>query len=676
MKDRLRRCLPMAVFLIAALGVHAQTTVPLIPETKLAAVTGAPSATQNTFTIATAQDLVATFTDLQTPAALTGASIVVTQGAQIAGMATMAPPATSATVSLPAATGQYTLYVIGTPSSTFNVGTFSVCVAPKASPSACIQGASISGNITVQSAPADPTVSTVSTTLTVTTGGAYTFTYADARFPVALAVAPSLALFQGSTMIAAPVPASPATINLNPGTYTLFAIAQADPTAKAGLYGITISGPPGVAPLLGSAFPVGILGPASQPNNPSTQSVMLKVTDFAFPAALTGASAVVTSGVTILGTASAAGGASSFTAPQGTLQVWSFGTAGTGAGAYEVDLTSAAGSLLQTGFGVNNGSSQAFAFVTPTPLAAGAYQATASDFEFPATLQGLQFAVAQNGAILQKMTAAGSVGFTAAAGSAVLLVDATTPTSGNGIFDVNVQTSGTAPQIVFDQTQVVTASGAFTSQTINFGTSGNFDVTLTDLKFPAQFQSLALVVSAHGAVVGKIFGGGTFTIPATPGAYQLNFVAMPGSTVAGVQQQYGLYGVQIVNSPPTVTLKASPATVTIGAATTLSWTTTNATACTASGGTFTGSQTTGSGMTSVSVAATTTYTLTCTGPGGSSAQSVVVTATTASGKSGGGGELDPGLLLFLGIIVLVRLTFFVRRPTRVRLSAALGNPLM
>jgi len=667
MKERLRRWLPMAVLLIPALAVHAQTTGPLLPETKLAAVAGAPSATQETFTIATAQDLVATLTDLQTPAALTGASIVVTQGAKIAGMATMAPPATSATVSLPGATGQYSLYVIGTPSSTFNVGTFSVCVAPKASPSACIQAASISGNITVQSAPADPTVSTVSTTLTVTTGGAYTFTYADARFPVALAVAPSLALFQGSTLIAAPIPASPATIALNPGTYTLFAIAQADPTAKAGLYGITISGPAGVAPLLSSAFPVGTLGPASQPNNPSTQSVTLTVTDFAFPTALAGASAVVTSGVTIVGTASAAGGASSFTAPQGILQVWSFGTAGTDAGTYEVDLMSAAGSLLQTASGVNNGSSQAFAFVTPTPLAAGAYQATASDFEFPATLQGLQFAVAQNGAILKKLAVAGatgSVSFAAAAGSAVLLVDATTPTNGNGVFDVNVQTSATAPQMVFDQTQVVTvSSGVFTSQTINFGTSGNFDVTLTDLKFPAQFQSLALVVSAHGALVGKIFGGGTFTIPATPGAYQLNFVAMPGSTMAGVQQQYGLYGVQIVNSAPTVTLKASPATVTVGGATTLSWTSTNATSCTASGGTFTmGSQSIGSGTTSVSVAATTTYTLTCTGPGGSSAQSVVVTATTPPAKSGGGGGLDPGLLLFLGIVALLRLGKSLVRP--------------
>jgi len=656
MKKRLPRWLPVAALLIAVQAADAQTADPLPPETQLVGVSGAPAATEETFSIATAQDLVATFTDLQTPAALTGAKVVVTQGASIVGMVTWAPPAPTATVSLPGAMGRYTLRVIGTPDATFNVGTFSVCVAPKATPTACIQSASISGNITLQSAPADPTVSTVTVALTVTTGGMYTFTYADAQFPVALAQAPSLALFQGSTLVAVPIPASPATISLNPGTYTLFALAKADSTVQAGLYGVTISGPPGVAPLLNSGFPVGTLGPSSQPNNPSTQTLTLTVTDFAFPTPLAGASAIVTSGATKVGTASSAGGASSFAAPAGVLQVWSFGTAGAGAGTYEVDLASASANLVQTAFSANNGSSLAYAFVTPKPLAAGTYQATANDFQFPAALQGLQFAVAQSGIVLKQSAAAGTVNFTAAAAPVVLLVDATTPTNGNGMFDVNVATTGATPQIVFDQAQGVSASGVFTSQTINLGTSGNFDVTLTDLQFPAQFQNLALVVSNNGTVLGKIYGGGPFTINATPGAYQLNFIAMPAAA-----QQYGLYGVQIVNSGPVVTLQASPTTVTAGAATTLSWTSTNATTCTASGGTFTGSESTGSGSVSVIVTATTMYTLTCTGAGGSGAQSVTVTATPAPAKSGGGGGIDPALVGLLGMLGLARI-----RKTRLR----------
>jgi hypothetical protein len=653
MKDRLPTWLRAAALLIPALAAHAQSTNPLLPETRLVAAAGAPAATEETFTVTAAQDLVATFTDLQTPAPLTGASVVVTQGASIVAMAALAPPATTTSLSLPGAVGQYTLRVIGTADPTFNVGTFSVCVAPKTTPTACIQDASIAGNIAVQSTPADPTVSTFTTTLTVTTSGAYTFTYVDEQFPVALHVAPSLALFQGSTPIAVPVPASPATITLNPGTYTLFAIAQADSTVQAGLYGITISGPAGVTPLLSSAFPVGILGPASQPTNPSAQSLTLTVTDFAFPASLASAAAIVTSGAASLGTASA-GAASSFAAPAGPLQVWSFGTAGTSAGTYEVDLTSASASVLQAAFGVNNGSALAYAYVSPKPLVAGSYQATANDFEFPAALQGLQFAVAQSGAILQKASAAGSVNFTAAAANVVLLVDATTPANGNGMFDVNVQTAGAAPQIVFDETQGVSATGVFTTQTINIGVSGNFDVTLTDLQFPAQFANLALVVSNDGAVLGKIFGGGTFTIAATPGAYQLNFITMPGTSMTGAQALYGMYGVQIVNSPPTVTLMASPTTVVAGAATTLSWTSTNATTCTGSGGAFAGSQSTGSGSVSVAVAATTSYTLTCAGAGGSSAQSVTVTTTAAPASSGGGGGVDLALLGLLFLLAGVR----------------------
>jgi hypothetical protein len=653
------RWLPVAAILIPALIAHAQSTEPLPPETRIVSVSGAAAPTEETFTVATTQDLVATLTDLQTPGALSSASVVVTQGASIVGMATLAAPATSTTVNLPAAMGQYTLRVIGAPNTTFNVGTFSVCVAPKGTPTACIQSASIVGNITLQSAPADPTVSTVTTTLTVTAGGSYTFTYADAQFPVALASQSSggpvsLALFQGGTPIAVPIPASPASIVLNPGTYTLFAIAQADPNVKAGLYGITISGPSGVTPLLNSAFPVGLLGPASLRNNPSAQTLTLKVADFAFPTPLAGASAIVTSGATTLGTATA-GGTSSFMAAAGNLQVWSYASAGTGAGTYEVDLTAPSGNLLQAAGAVNNGTSLAYAFISPSPLSAGSYQAIASDFQFPVALQGLQFAVAQNAAVLQKAGAAGTIAFTAAAAPVVLLVDAITPTSGNGMFDVNVQTAGTTPQLVFDETQGVSATGLFTAQTINLGTAGNFDVTLGDLKFPAQFANLALVVSNGGAVLGKIFGGGTFTIAATPGAYQLNFVATPGMNTAGVQQQYGLYDVQIVNSAPVVTLKAVPTTVVVGATTTLTWTSANATACTASGGTFTGNEPIGSGSVSVAVTATTTYMLTCTGPGGSGSQSVTVTATPApASSSGGGGEIDLALACFLALLVWAR----------------------
>jgi hypothetical protein len=667
MKEGLPRWLPATALLLQALVVHAQTN-PLPPETQLVAVSSAPAPTQETFTIASAEDLTVTLTDLASPAALASATVVVTQGATIVGQASLAQPQTSpstpATLTLTAAVGTYTLYVTGAPGANSNVGTFSVCVASKATPSTCMTDASILGTISASSA-ASSTVSSVSATLTVTTPGAYTITYNDDQFPVALSTPPSLALFQGSTQIAVPVPASPATIFLNAGTYTLDAVAQADATAKAGLYGISVTGPAGVAPLLNSAYPVGSLAAASQASNPSQQTLTLKVTDFAFPTPLASAKAIVTSGAAVLGTA-AAGASSSFTAPAGAVQVWSLATAGTtGAGTYEVDLTSASASLLQSAAGVSNGATLAYAYVTPVSLTpGGSYTANGSDFEFPTALQGLQFAVAQSDAILVKSSAVGSVSFTAAGTTvgvpAVVLAAASTPSasgssSASGLFDVNIQTTGTTAQIVFDQTQGVSATGVFNAQTLTITTAGNYDVTLTDLKFPTQFASLALTVSSGGASLGKIFGGGTFTINASAGTYLLDFVATPG-TPSGGTAQYGLYGLQIVASPVTVALNASPTSLTDGASTTLTWTTTNATACTASGGNFTGSQSVGSGSATVVVAQTTTFSLACTGPGGSATQTVTVTATQGptSSKSGGG-MIDISLLCLLGGLAARRL---------------------
>lgn len=481
--------------------------------------------------------------------------------------------------------------------------------------------------------------------LTVTAAGSYTVNFADDQYPVALKVAPNLALFQGSATVALGIQSGTA-VNLNPGSYRLLAIAQADQTAKAGLYGITISAPAGVAPPLDGTFPVGNLSPAVQRANPSAQLLTLQVTDFTFPAALAGASALVTSGGAPLGTASSVGGAKSFTAPAGSLQIWSFGTPGLDAGTYEVDLNSGAGNILTAAYGIANGNSLAYAYVTPA-LSAGSYQAAASDFGVPSALQGLTFAVAQNAAILQKSATAGSVTFTAAAGPVVLLVDATAPANGNGLFGVNVQAAG-ATSLLFDKAQGVTTSGLFDSQVLTLGVSADFDVILSDLKYPAQFQDLALVVSQGSVVLGKAFGGGTISFPAAPGDYQLTFIATPAP-----QQQYGLYAVTVAYSAPTVTLTASPSTVAAGGTTTLSWTTKDATTCTGGGGDWTGAATVGSGSISQVVAVTTTYTLTCAGPGGTLAQSFTVTATAAA-HSGGGGEPDLNLLTFLTLLVLVR----------------------
>lgn len=79
--------------------------------------------------------------------------------------------------------------------------------------------------------------------------------------------------------------------------------------------------------------------------------------------------------------------------------------------------------------------------------------------------------------------------------------------------------------------------------------------------------------------------------------------------------------------PPTVTLTANPSTVNAGSASTLAWSTTNATSCAATGSWT--SSTAPSGTQSVTPAATTTYTLSCLGPGGTTPASVTVTVLAA-----------------------------------------------
>lgn len=102
-------------------------------------------------------------------------------------------------------------------------------------------------------------------------------------------------------------------------------------------------------------------------------------------------------------------------------------------------------------------------------------------------------------------------------------------------------------------------------------------------------------------------------------------------TVGVITQATGLgnvYCTPAVTPPPpapTVSLTATPAAIIAGASSALGWSSTNATACTASGG-WTGAKAT-SGSQSVTPAVTATYTLACTGAGGSASASATVTVT-------------------------------------------------
>ena len=99
-----------------------------------------------------------------------------------------------------------------------------------------------------------------------------------------------------------------------------------------------------------------------------------------------------------------------------------------------------------------------------------------------------------------------------------------------------------------------------------------------------------------------------------------------GGTVSG--------SVAVTTSPtptptPTVSISASPTSVTSGESAMLTWSSANATSCTASGAWSGSKQTSGSASTGGLVDATNYFNLSCTGLGGTSSQSATVTASNS-----------------------------------------------
>jgi hypothetical protein len=114
-----------------------------------------------------------------------------------------------------------------------------------------------------------------------------------------------------------------------------------------------------------------------------------------------------------------------------------------------------------------------------------------------------------------------------------------------------------------------------------------------------------------------------------------------------------------VNAPPSVSLSVAPLTITVGQTATLSWSTTNASACTASNAWSGSEPVSGSFAVTPTTSGSATYILTCSGPGGSGNASATLTvnaaAAAASSSGGGGGAIGLLDLLGLGALGLAQL---------------------
>ena len=166
------------------------------------------------------------------------------------------------------------------------------------------------------------------------------------------------------------------------------------------------------------------------------------------------------------------------------------------------------------------------------------------------------------------------------------------------------------------------------------------------LTLPPNFSSAEIYsVNSKGEMVGLMWGGDfinhAFVYDPANGIVELNQLIDPNSgwsleaaihiNDAGQIVGYGTYNGAIrgfllnpINPAVTASLSASPASITSGQSSTLTWGSTGATSCTGTNFVTGG---TPSGSVSVTPKATTTYTVTCTGEDGSADADTTVTVT-------------------------------------------------
>jgi hypothetical protein len=614
------------------------------------------------FSVTTGGRYRVTLSDVGFPGPLMSLDLIVTRGTQ-----TIARLPQVGTLDFDATPGTYTVHVLGNGAG---AGTASVIVAAVAGGTALLQYQV--GIISNPTAPATNR-STLAAKFSVQTVGSYQLTLTDRRFPAALTSLDVLVVDASGVPVARvcqpalPSVCSGATLafTANVGDYDLFVNAVAAIPPQAGLYSINVAGGPANTVLYAATHPVGTLEPHASFNFPAMGAYALTLTDLQFPAPLASVSGVIAQGSDLLATVNGAT-TQAFNAAQGPATLYTTASPATaqGVGSFGVYVPNGVQTLYSDAKAVVSATAngaRAYAIVGTFPNA-GQYRIQATDFAFPATIPALQLLVTQDGTALGAVTAGGSLTVQAKAGQFMIVAVANllSPTA-TGLFGVSIDSQAGASVLTIAQG----VGDLFHTQAVTVGATGRLDVTLNDLGFPAQFQDLALVVTRGNTLVGQIFGGGKFTFAATPGDYSLNFVARNNAT-----DNYGLYGVTVEDSPPEPTLvfSASAGSVPTQGSTTVSWTTTGANSCMASGG-WTGTRaTSGTNVAVGPFASDTTLTLTCTGVGGSKASDVKITIAAANQDSAsGGGSFAPWqLLAFLSLLSLRGVVRRFRLPHRMR----------
>ena len=690
---------PLLACLLTCVTAHAQTVLFNKVHTIAAATQAVP--VEETLTITTAGNYQVTLVDLgaqiSASAALTSVELAVTSGSTVVGT----PLTAAGSAQFAATPGTYIIHVVGIPAT--STDTSGNTVTTPYSGLIGIQVTNVASNTQVatysdtlafpsSSTGSGNTVGVVNDTFTVSTADNFQLSLSDLQLPQALGQLTMVIAVQGGAVVtnsllatAPGTPTATSTVALQPGTYRIFAAGQGG-AVNAGLYSVTLTAGSGAGAIAYSnTTPVGTVVPVGNLNLNAGGSYTLGFNDLSYPQPLSSLAAAVTLNGQVAAELTAAGTSQPFTSVSGAYKVFALATAAPAvaatatvpavpaAGSYTLALSPQSGApVLSIARAVTAGGA-----TDPTPYSfdtnvttAGVYAFNLGDFAFPTLFVSIGAIAVQSGVVLgQPLKLAGTENLTVAAGPVTFLVFAQPGTSGS-LFDVNLTASGASP--VFDQTQGV--GQLFTAQQVAVTAAGAYAVNVADVGFPTPLKTFAVIVTQGTTQLGSAYGSGQIPFTAAAaGNYFINFIAQPavapasGSPPTAASFQAGTYYLN-VGTAPVVNLSSDVASVTSGGVAHLSWTTVNASDCTASGG-WTGAQMLNGTATTAAITTDTTFTLTCTGAGATGTGTVTVKSTatttpppTSGGGGHGGGAITEDLLLALLVATALRVTARFGRP--------------
>jgi hypothetical protein len=615
-----------------------------------------PAAVVVEFQAAAAGNYRITLTDFGTatgPLRMSRVDAAVVRGSELVTSATVTSSLAGGTASktFAAAAGTHRLIFIGQPAAGARVGSAGVRIDDP------VSGAVLLDAVEVFTVPPPPTASPADFEHEFAVpAGSYTLTTTDFALPQALGVLHTTVVRRSDgAVLAFMLPPSTA-IALTAGTadtFEVFVHAELASGATRGLLGLNLRDTANGTTHAAEIHELGAWPYRFDFDVASAATLTATLADLQFPAPLTTLAAQTARDGQAIGGRLTASTGTSFAATAGSYRLYVDAVPSASPGSFGITVAPPAPAALvleevqnvvPVGPVTDLGALDTFFDVTT----AGNYTLTLTDFGasgFFDAFASIELALTRDNQLVGSRTAPGSIAFAATPGRyGIAIVADPAGNAGEGLLGVRVR-GGPADAIVFDRTEAVGSD--FVAATVDVAIAQSVDVRLTDVGFPATFASLRVAVTRGAERVGEIVGAGTFSFQAVPGTYIVNLLAVPSAAVG-----YGTLGLRAAATPPppVITLAASAGSVTVGASVTLTWNAQNADACTASGG-WTGSRPMSGSASSGPVNASTTFTLTCTGVGGSRDAAVTVAAAAAQ-RSGGGGAIDPWFLLALAAAAL------------------------